>query len=105
MKNILKLTSLALFLSTTASAVDLDAKSYYFYEPTTGTVVLEKNADMQIAPASLTKMMTVHLLFDALKAGELTLDSELPVSEKAWRKGGSKMFVEVGKKVSVEDFN
>lgn len=103
MKKVVLTSIVTSLISSYTLALDLDAKAYYFYEPTTGTVALEKNADMQIAPASLTKMMTIHLLFDALNAGELTLDSKLPVSEKAWRKGGSKMFVEVGKKVRVED--
>lgn len=103
MKKFLYFSIVSTLISSSALSLTLDAKAYYVYEPTTGSVVLEKNADMQIAPASLTKMMTVHLLFDALNNGELTLDSELPVSEKAWRKGGSKMFVEVGKKVRVED--
>lgn len=99
----LTLTLCAGAFFSSAEALTLNAKSYFIYEPTTGSVVLEKNSDMQMAPASLTKMMTIHLLFDALSAGELTLEDTLPVSEKAWRKGGSKMFIEVGKKIRVED--
>ncbi len=86
-----------------ASAIELKAESYYFVEPETGTVILEKNADKQMGPASLTKMMTAFLIFEALDHGDITLDSELKISEKAWRKGGSKMFLEVGKTVRVED--
>lgn len=81
----------------------LYAKSYYIFHPASGTVVLEKAAEEKVGPASLTKLMTLYLTFQALKAGELSLQSQLLVSEKAWKKGGSKMFVEVGKKVAVED--
>lgn len=92
-----------LLFSTSAYGIDLNADSYYFMEHKTGTVVLEKNADKQMGPASLTKMMTAYLLFEALERGDLTLDTMMPISEKAWRKGGSKMFLEVGKKVKTGD--
>ena len=99
----------ALFLSillTTpvfASALELNAKSYYVVHPKTGTVILEKNAEEKIEPASLTKLMTLYMLFEAIAEDVVSLDTPLNVSETAWRKGGSKMFVEVGKKVKVED--
>ena len=54
-------------------------------------------------PASMSKIMTIYLIFEALKDGRLTLDMKLPVSEKAWRMGGSKMFVEVNDEIRVED--
>lgn len=92
-----------LIISTSAHAIDLNAESYYIVENKTGAVLLEKNADKQMGPASLTKMMTAFLIFDALERGDLTLDTMMPISEKAWRKGGSKMFLEVGKKVKTED--
>ena len=69
----------------------------------TGTVLLEKNADEAIPPASMSKLMTLYMVFDKLKHGELKLDDTLPVSEKAWRMQGSKMFVHVGDRVRVED--
>ncbi|MDW3207559.1 MAG: D-alanyl-D-alanine carboxypeptidase family protein [Alphaproteobacteria bacterium] len=69
----------------------------------TGTVLLSKNADERMYPASMTKLMTAYLVFERLKNGTLSLDDTFPVSEKAWRKGGSKMFVEVGARVRVED--
>ncbi|MFN7163037.1 MAG: D-alanyl-D-alanine carboxypeptidase family protein [Pseudomonadota bacterium] len=71
--------------------------------PQTGTVIENINGDARMGPASLTKMMTLYLVFDALKSGQLTLETPLMVSEKAWRTGGSKMFVEVGKPVPVQD--
>jgi D-alanyl-D-alanine carboxypeptidase (penicillin-binding protein 5/6) len=69
----------------------------------TGTVMLEKAADEAIAPASMSKLMSLYMVFDKLKHGELRLDDTLPVSEKAWRMQGSKMFVHVGDRVRVED--
>lgn len=69
----------------------------------TGAVLYEKNADETMYPASMTKIMTTLLAFERLRDGSLSLDDELPVSEKAWRKGGSKMFVRVGSSVKVGD--
>lgn len=71
--------------------------------PQTGTVIENINGDSRMGPASLTKMMTLYLVFDALKSGQMTLETPLMVSEKAWRTGGSKMFVEVGKTVPLQD--
>jgi len=86
-----------------AQAFDTPAKQALLLDFSTGAVLLEKNADELMYPSSMTKMMTVHLLFEKLRDGSLSLEDTLPVSEKAWRKGGSKMFVEVGKNVRVED--
>ena len=58
---------------------------------------------MPLPPASMSKLMTAFMVFERLKDGRLSLDDTFPVSEKAWRKGGSKMFVEVGARVRVED--
>ena len=93
----------SLLLTTQAYAINLNAESYYIVEQDTGSIVLEKNADLQMGPASLTKMMTAYLLFEAIERGDLTLETMMPISEKAWRKGGSKMFLEVGKTVKTED--
>ena len=59
--------------------------------------------DIQLAPASLTKLMTAYAVFKAIKAGQIGLDDQVTVSEKAWRMTGSRMFIEVGKQVSVRD--
>jgi serine-type D-Ala-D-Ala carboxypeptidase (penicillin-binding protein 5/6) len=72
-------------------------------EVETGTVLLNKNAEERIPPASMSKLMTAYLVFDYLKQGRATLDDELPVSEKAWRTGGSKMFVPLGARVKISD--
>lgn len=69
----------------------------------TGTVLLEKESDAPMPTSSMSKIMTIYMLFEALEEGRLSLDDMLPVSEYAWRKGGSKMFVEVGTEVKVED--
>lgn len=69
----------------------------------TGNVLFEKNADQRMPTSSMSKVMSMYVVFDAIKKGRLSLDDKLVVSENAWRKGGSKMFVEVGKRVRVED--
>jgi len=95
-------------LAATTSPTDTAPQPVYkhaifVYHPATGTVLEAENADEQMGPASLTKLMTLYLTFDALKSGRIHLTDMVPISEKAWRTGGSKMFVEVGTKVSVED--
>jgi D-alanyl-D-alanine carboxypeptidase (penicillin-binding protein 5/6) len=83
--------------------LDTQAEQAILVDFASGTVLLEKNADERMYPASMTKLMTAYLVFERLKNGTLSLDDTFPVSEKAWRKGGSKMFVEVGDRVAVED--
>jgi len=87
----------------TLRALDTSAKQAILIDYETGVELYSKNADELMPPASMTKMMTVYLIFERLKEGRLSLDDELSVSRKAWKKGGSKMFVEVGKRVRVED--
>ena len=69
----------------------------------TGATLLEKDADVAMTPSSMTKLMTAYIIYGMLRAGRLKLDQELPVSERAWRMGGSKMFVPLGGRVKVED--
>lgn len=100
----LALAGLILLAATgPAGAFETSAKQAILIDFDTGSVLFAKNADERVGPASMTKMMTMYLLFERLKDGRLSLESELTVSEKAWRMGGSKMFVEVGKRVKVED--
>lgn len=79
------------------------AKQAILLDFDTGAVLYEKNADTSMYPASMTKLMTSILAFDELKAGRLSLDDTFRVSETAWRKGGSKMFVRVNSDVRIED--
>jgi len=90
-------------LAGPARAIETDAKQAFIVDYDTGTVLLEKNADEQMHPSSMSKLMTLYVLFDHLKSGSIKLDDELPVSDKAWKMGGSKMFVPNGGKVKVED--
>ena len=69
----------------------------------TGEILFEKDADRPMAPASMTKIMTASLVFDRIRDGSITPDTMFKVSEEAWRKGGSKMFVELGSEISVRD--
>ena len=95
---------LALLISSGgADAIETDAKQAIVIEFDTGAVLYHKDADSIMFPASMTKMMTAYLLFERLKNRSLSLEDTFRVSEKAWRKGGSKMFVKVGDRVSVED--
>ncbi len=86
-----------------AFAAETSAREAILVDMATGTVLLEKNADQSMPPASMSKIMTVYLVFERLKDGRLSLDDEFLVSEKAWRMGGSKMFVKVGNRVRIED--
>lgn len=86
-----------------AQTIETTAAHAYLVDFETGAVLLDKTSDARMYPASMTKMMTVYLLMQRLKDGRLSLDDTLSVSEKAWRKGGSKMWVEVGKQVRIED--
>ena len=100
----LSLALLALAAGTApAAALETKAREAVVMDFNTGTVLFEKNARQPMPPASMTKIMTAYVMFDRLKNGELSMDDKFVVSEKAWRKGGSKMFVEVGKEITVEN--
>jgi D-alanyl-D-alanine carboxypeptidase (penicillin-binding protein 5/6) len=91
-----------------AAAFETPARQALLMDMGTGAVLFEKNADEPMHPASMSKLMTVYLLFERLRDGRLKLDDTLPVSENAWRKGGaasggSTMFLEPGQRVKVED--
>ncbi|WP_199899509.1 D-alanyl-D-alanine carboxypeptidase family protein [Sneathiella glossodoripedis] len=97
--------SVALFLlgMHTAQALETPAREAILMDYDTGAILFEKSPDALMPPASMSKLMTVTMLMERLKDGSLTMEDTFPVSEKAWRKGGSKMFVEVGKRVKVSD--
>ena len=83
--------------------LETTAKQALLIDCTTGVVLLEKNADELMFPSSMTKMMTAYIIFENLKSGNIQRDTTLPVSERAWRMGGSKMFVPLNAMVSIED--
>ncbi|MES2770721.1 MAG: D-alanyl-D-alanine carboxypeptidase family protein [Pseudomonadota bacterium] len=81
----------------------LAAKSWLLTEFSSGQVLASQAADERLEPASLTKLMTAYLSFAALKQGTIKLDQLLPVSDRAWKTQGSRMFIQVGTQVRVED--
>ena len=81
----------------------IGAKSYLAIDARTGHEMATLDADKRLPPASLTKIMTAYVVFSALQNEQIALKDEVTISEKAWRMEGSRMFVEVGKRVSVED--
>ena len=85
------------------AAPALGAESYILMDFHSGEILAEKNTDLRRDPASLTKIMTAFVVFSELKAGNLGLDDAVQVSEKAWRAPGSRMFIEVGDRISVEN--
>ena len=85
-----------------AKAIETTAKHAYMIDATTGTVLLNKEGEVQMPPSSMSKLMTAYVLFSRLKEGRVKLTDEFTVSEKAWRTQGSKTFVHVGDKVPVE---
>jgi D-alanyl-D-alanine carboxypeptidase (penicillin-binding protein 5/6) len=89
--------------SFVAPAPKLDLKAYILIEPQTGTVIAEYNSDLHVEPASMTKIMTGYVVADQIGNDLINLNDSVLISEKAWRMGGSKMFIEAGKRVSVED--
>lgn len=86
-----------------AGAIETSAREALLIDFDTGAVLFDKNSDALMPPASMSKIMTAYLAFERIKSGRLMLDDEIPISEKAWRKGGSKMFVEVNSRVKVSD--
>jgi serine-type D-Ala-D-Ala carboxypeptidase (penicillin-binding protein 5/6) len=85
------------------AAPELAATSYLLIDASSGAVLVEHNADEALPPASLTKMMTSYIASQEIKRGQIGEDDLVLVSEKAWRMGGSKMFIKVGNQVSVID--
>ncbi|WP_295047331.1 D-alanyl-D-alanine carboxypeptidase family protein [uncultured Paracoccus sp.] len=81
-------------LAAPVQAFETTATSAWVYDVNTSTVLMSKNADVPIPPASMSKLMTLYMTFEALQNGRLKLTDTLPVSTKAWQMGGSKMFVE-----------
>ena len=85
------------------AAPTLGAKSYMLMDFNSGRILIEHNVDLQVEPASITKLMTSYVVFKELAEGNISLEETAPVSEKAWRTGGSRMFISPDMQVSVED--
>ena len=83
--------------------METQARHALIVEVETGAALLDKAADERMPPASMSKIMTAYMVFDMLKQGRAKLDDELPVSERAWRLQGSKMFVPIGGRISIDD--
>lgn len=91
------------FITADGSQLQSPASHVELLDYTTGTVLAARAADSLMYPSSMTKMMTLYLIFDKLKQGTLSLDSQFTVSEKAWRMQGSKMFVPLGSQIALSD--
>jgi len=101
-----------LFLAVNSFAADarplpappvIGATSFFVIDARTGHEIAALEPDKAVAPASLTKLMTAYVVFRALQEGQIQLSEEVTVSERAWRAEGSRMFIEVGKRVSIQD--
>ena len=90
-------------LALPSAAFETRAKSAYVVDQTTNTVLLSKNAEEPLPPASMSKLMTLYMAFEAVRDGRLSLDEKLPVSEHAMSFGGSTMFLDTTDRVTVED--
>lgn len=85
------------------SAPNVKARAYVLMDANSGKIIAQKNMDQIMPPASLTKMMTLYLISQALHNGTIKLDDQVLISKDAWKMGGSKMFVKVGHRVAVQD--
>lgn len=112
LKRLLQRTALSVFISASwltisnsagATEITTPAEFAYITDFDSGKVLFQKNADMQMKPASMAKIMTVFIAFERIREGGLSLSDKFQVSEKAWRKGGSRSFLEVGSFVTVSD--
>ena len=106
LKNLLAVVAMASIWGAQAQMPqppEMAAKAYLLMDVTANQVLAAKDPDMAVEPASLTKLMTAYLVFDALKSRKLDLKQTLPVSERAWKMPGSRMFIDPKMKVPVED--
>lgn len=85
------------------SPPELGARGYLLLDHNSGQTLAAKDEQQRLDPASITKLMTAYATFRALRSGQIGLDDEVLISEKAWRTSGSRMFIEVGTRVTVED--
>ncbi|WP_313352662.1 D-alanyl-D-alanine carboxypeptidase family protein [Paracoccus sp. (in: a-proteobacteria)] len=98
-----RIFALVMVLALPARAFDTNARAAWVYDVATGTVLMEKNADEPLPPASMSKLMTIYMLFEALHEGRVQLDTRLPVSTKARQMQGSTMFLNEQDRPTVEE--
>ena len=103
MRRFIALLSFVIASALPAAAFDTKAEAAYVIDQTTGTVLLAKNADQPLPPASMSKLMTLYMAFEAIKSGKLSLDQQLPVSREAARQPPSKIGLRRGSTISVRD--
>ena len=101
--NSLILSISLIFFTFNSNAIESIAKTALLIDLSTGEVLLNKNSEERTYPSSMTKIMTALMAFEKIKDGTLSMDQEFLISKKAWKMGGSKMFIEVDKKVKVSD--
>ena len=108
-KSVISLLVATVFLSGNVLSAPIpkppnpNIKSYVLMDFDSGMIIASKNPDAQIPPASITKIMTSYIAFLELQNNTLNMNEDVLISKKAWKTGGSKMFIEVGKKVKVSD--
>jgi D-alanyl-D-alanine carboxypeptidase (penicillin-binding protein 5/6) len=109
MKNTFLLSLLVLVFSVsvasaqTFSAPETLAKQAFIIDSDTGAVLYKKNENERMPTSSMSKVLTAMVVFDAIREGKLSLDQTLPISERSWKMQGSKMFVDIGSQIKVED--
>ena len=100
---IINITLFILFFFKPLIAIESIAKQAIVYDMQTNSIIYEKKADELMSPSSMSKLLTVYYVFKKLKNGEISLNDKFKVSKKAWKKGGSKMFISENSLVSIED--
>lgn len=98
-----KLFLLLLLFPCFVFSLDTIAKQAILYDFETKSVIFEKNADELMSPSSMSKLMTVYYVFDKIKKGEISINDKFKVSKKAWKKGGSRMFLNLNSFVTIEE--
>lgn len=103
-QSVLSVLVLALYcLVNQAHAIDTPARQLIIIDPDTDTILVEKDADTAVPPASMSKLMTIYMVFEALKEGRITQNDKFYVSRRASKMGGSKMFTREGDNIRVID--
>jgi serine-type D-Ala-D-Ala carboxypeptidase (penicillin-binding protein 5/6) len=97
------MTVIVMFAASMAQAFETRATAAWVYDVTTQTVLMDKNADLALPPASMSKLMTINMLFEALRDGRVTMDTAFPVSARAAAMGGSTMFLQESDRPTVRD--